>query len=218
MKRLLLVLICCSVVVASGVIHGHWTGRWESSQALEEALARVPDVPMTFGNWHGEGLEVDPAPYAQAGAQSYWMRRYQHAKTGEAVSVILMCGRGGRLAVHTPDVCYQGAGYQLVGQPKKTTITVKDSASAEFWTGSFVKDNNPAVGRLQVYWTWGSDNHWQAPDVPRFTFRGQPFLYKLYVIRQCTAENEVADGGPTLDFLRELVPQLDTTLFSGSPP
>jgi hypothetical protein len=199
------------------LIHGNWTGRWYASEALEEALPRVHAVPMTIGDWQGEDLSVDAEAYAQAGAQAYWMRRYKHISTGATVSVILMCGRGGKMSVHTPDVCYQGAGYGLVGQPKRVTIAVTGAPEGEFWTGGFAKEKTGGAA-LRLYWAWGAGGRWQAPDVPRFTFRGQPFLYKLYVIREHVTGAETPEAGPAVNFLQQLLPQLDKTLFSGSSP
>jgi len=218
MIRFLLLLLCCAVVVGSGLIHGHWSGRWHSTRALDEALVRVPEVPLTVGDWQGEDVPVEPQPYAQAGAHAYWMRRYHNAKTGDAVSVILMCGPSGRLAVHTPDVCYQGAGYELVGQTKKITVALGGTGAAEFRTGAFSKDKNPAGSQLRLYWAWSAAGPWQAPDLPRIPFRGEPVLFKLYLIRQFTPGAEAPDSGPAVALLQQLLPELNKTLFSDSPP
>jgi hypothetical protein len=204
------------MVLFSGFVYGLWTDRWQSSQALEEALERVSLVPMTVGDWRAEDLDVDPEMFAAAGAQKYWMRQYRQEATGEVFSVILMCGRGGKMAVHTPDVCYRGAGYEQVGSSQRLTIPLADSAPAEFWTGNFMKGNSLAAGKLRLYWTWGAAGRWQAPDVPRFTFRGQPALFKLYVIHQTDAEAAKSDAA--VPFLQQLMPQMGTILFNDLPP
>src|SRR5262249_2166850 len=158
--------------------HGVWTNRWQSSEALDEALARVDDVPKAFGSWQAEDEEVDADLFARAGAQAFWLRTYRHAQTGETISVILMCGRSGRMAVHTPDVCYKGSGYELSSSAKKINIGPADAPAAEFWTGVFVKEKSVDAGQLRLFWGWSDGGQWQAPTVPRFTFRGLPFLYK----------------------------------------
>jgi Protein of unknown function (DUF3485) len=219
MLRVLPLMVCFAAVLVSGLLHGLWTFRWQPSRALEEAVQRVPEVPLVIGDWHGEELPTDPAVYAQAGAQGYWMRRYRHQATKEIVSVILMCGPGGRMSVHTPDICYQGAGFQMIGSQKAVTIPLKDTAhTAEFWTGHFAKGTTTGAGQLHLYWAWSFAGDWQAPEHPRFTFRGQPVLYKLYVINSWVPRQGSQEQAPGVTFLQQLVPVLQKTLFTPTPP
>src|SRR4051812_26867673 len=97
------------VLLASGLVHGFWTQRWQSSQALDAAVGRLYSVPLETARWKGTAVEVDPEPYQQARALGYWMRRYTKDGVSGSVTVILMCGRAGHMSVHTPDICYRGA-------------------------------------------------------------------------------------------------------------
>src|SRR5438128_119446 len=100
-KRTLPVVAACGLLVFSGWVHGLWTDRWGRPEALEQALPRVALVPLQIGPWQAQELHPeDPESFRRAGAQEYWVRRYTHAETGASVSVILMCGRAGRMAVH----------------------------------------------------------------------------------------------------------------------
>jgi hypothetical protein len=218
MNRLLLLLVCCGLVLFSGLIHGLWSDRWNSSAALEDALARVPHVPMSVGDWNAENIEVDPVAYAQAGAQKYWMRCYHHVKTGEEISVILMCGRAGKMSVHTPDVCYQGSGYESEEQARRVTIPLSEGPVAHFWTASFAKENSALDGQLRLFWSWSAAGAWEVPDHPRFTFRDQPALFKLYVIRQTPPSAGPPENDPAIPFLQELLPQLGKALFTNLAP
>jgi hypothetical protein len=211
MFRIFPVLTALALVSASGLVYGLWTARWQKSDELVQALARVPEVPHTLAGWKGHDLDVDTEAFHQARAEAYWMRRYE--KNGEAISVILMCGRAGPLAVHTPDVCYRGAGYEMVGRVEPLTVDVPGGASAAFWTARFQKERPGETGQLRLLWSWSHDGTWQAPTWPRLTFAGAPFLYKLYVIRETTSADEPRPGDPTLALLGELLPALDRTLF-----
>lgn len=213
MHRILAVSAAFILVISSGVVNGVWTARWHTSAALQTAVSRVPDVPLVFGDWQGQPLEVDTQALAKAGAQSYWMRRYHNTRTGAVVSSILMCGRSGPMAVHTPDVCYSGAGYRLESQPQRVTLTVPGLAdSAQLWTGRFRKDNIAAEGGLRLWWSWSAAGDWQAPDNPRFTFRGQRPLYKLYVIEE-VAEAGLPEQEAGTAFFQDFLPALQKALF-----
>lgn len=218
LSRLLAVLTLLLLITLAGLVHGVWSSRWHTSEELQQALERVPRVPREFGSWRGKDQEVDPQMYLQAGAHAYWMRRYENTRTGTAVSVILMCGRFGPMSVHTPEVCYQGAGYELTGPATRVQVPLGDNNPATFWTGRFRKGQLDLVGQMRLYWSWNATGMWEAPDQPRLTFRGQPVLYKLYVLRELTTGAEAADTDPAVAFLGEFLPVAQKLLFPGLTP
>src|SRR5687767_10215753 len=97
-------LIALAILVVSGLVHGYWAERWTPSVALQEAAARVDQVPLEVGTWKAKTLDSDAATFFQAGAQTYWTRLYSAPGHKTPVLVILMCGRAGRMSVHTPEV------------------------------------------------------------------------------------------------------------------
>jgi hypothetical protein len=209
MTRLLPALTALTLLLTAGLLHGLWSERWRPSGALEEAASRLHGVPLEFGDWQGKDVEADAEAFAQAGARSYWARSYTHRHGDDAVLVILMCGRAGKMAVHTPEVCYRGAGYDVLDTPAHAVL--RDDADDEFgtfWNARFAKQAG-ATGELRLYWAWGDGAGWQAPTNPRWEFRGRDFLYKLY------ASHERAGSGDTdvtADFLRQLLPELHKVL------
>ena len=199
MTRLLPALTALTLLVVTGVVHGVCTERWRPSDALEQAATRVASVPLEIGDWQGKNLDVDAEAFAQAGARSYWARTYTRPG-GDSVLVVLMCGRPGKMAVHTPEVCYGGAGYELFEAPAATVM--RDPGGVErgvFWSARFSKQAGGSD--LRLYWAWGDGAEWQAPANPRWTFRGRPFLYKLY------ASHEISPG-QTVDATGELLSEL----------
>jgi hypothetical protein len=142
------------------------------------------------------------------------MRSYRNLRHNGTVTVILMCGRAGRMSVHTPEVCYRGAGYEMHGAPAPLTVKSEGSGQQDtLWTARFTKHAGVAAD-LRLYWAWNADGAWQAPASPRWTFRGEPFLYKLYVSQDgqdATGSGEAAHG-----FLRRFLPEAREFLFSTS--
>jgi Protein of unknown function (DUF3485) len=198
-----------TVLLVSGLVHGFWTQRWHTAEALDSAVARLYAVPLKAGSWHADNIEVDPEPYKQARAVGYWMRRYTKEGSTEAISVILMCGRAGHMAVHTPDICYRGAGYEMVSEPAKFRLPGR--GDFEFWTATF-RPTKAGGADLELYWSWRAGDSWLAPTSPRLTFGGRPYLYKLYVVRE--QAGDAAQGPVMADFLAQLMPELEGALFS----
>jgi hypothetical protein len=204
MTRLPWWLTALALLLAAGLAHGLLAERWRPSGALEQAVARMDRVPLDIGEWQGQPVEVDEAAFAQAGARGYWARAYTNRR-GEVVLAVLMCGRAGKMAVHTPEVCYRGAGFDLLGAPASVAVRDEDGEeAARFWTARFAKQGS-AGGSLRLYWAWGDGDTWQAPANPRWEFRGRPLLYKLYVSHERAG---TGDADPALDFLRQLLPAL----------
>jgi hypothetical protein len=214
------IVAAVGLLLFSGLVHGLWTDRWQSPESLDAAVARVERVPLTIGDWKGHTLgapDVDPEAFAQAGALGYWMRRYVHPRDGQEVTAILMCGRRSRIAVHPPEVCYRTAGYDQIDPAVPIPIKSDKGATepAEFRTTLFTAPGNgPAAKPLRIFWSWNATGEWQAPGGDaRWTFRGVPFLYKLYVVHEVAGRGGLADSDAGAAFLRQLIPELDRSLF-----
>jgi hypothetical protein len=215
MRKTLPLLTGLALLSLAALVHGVWTGRWEASHALEGASARVREVPLAFGDWQGQELPPDREAFARAGASGYWMRVYRNGQTGEAVTVLLMCGRAGKMAVHTPDLCYGGAGYEVVGEPAREAVPAT-SPPAQFWAARFRKPGPAGDSSLRIHWGWSARDAWEAPARPRWHFAGAPFLYKLYIVRDATADGPGGDA--SLLFLETFLPELEKTLFRPNRP
>lgn len=185
------------------------------STQLDEAAARVSRVPMVVGDWQGQELDSDEAVFEQAGAKAYWTRTYVHRRTKESVLVILMCGRWGKISVHTPEVCYGGAGYELRDQPIPFTVrSAASDAPSQLWTAQFKKRAGVPT-QLRLYWGWSVQEVWEASASPRWRFFGQPFVYKLYVSHNVEGQpNLTPQTDPAADFLRKFVPEMNRVLYA----
>lgn len=196
-----------SLLILSGVLYHALAS---DSAQLDPAAARVAEVPMTVGVWQGHDETTDDTAFAQAGAKGYWMRTYTHRDTKASVLAILMCGRAGKMAVHTPEVCYRGAGYELQTDARPLAL---DNERGKLWTAAFTKAGKTPT-QLRLYWGWNARGSWDAPTSPRWQYRSEPFLYKLYVSRDVTnIASGTLENDPATEFLRDLVPVLEKTLF-----
>jgi hypothetical protein len=206
-------LTALGVVLCTGLVHGLWTQRWADNRDLEEAAARLERVPVDVGDWHGEDLGIDAVKLARAEAAGYLFRRYTNRGTGQSVNVMVLCGRFGPLSVHTPDVCFGGAGYATLGSATRVSVAADGGAPvADLWAARFEKKTGPVAQGLRALWSWSTGRGWQAPDYPRLVFRAAPVLYKLYVVRELARPDEPLDDEPGTALLRDLLPQLDAAL------
>src|SRR3954470_6830087 len=104
MSRTTAALFASAVLIGTGLVHGRWTDRWTPAAEPAVAAARFNAIPMTLGEWDGHP-EGKPTA-ADATLAGTLQRRYVNRRTGEAVSVYLVCGRPGPAAIHTPEACY----------------------------------------------------------------------------------------------------------------
>ena len=95
MYRAATIVIALAILAGGGLAHGLLAERTQSSPILADAAARVSQVPLEIGDWHGQNIDTDSEPFAQTGALSHWTRSYVHSGRQTALLVILMCGRSG---------------------------------------------------------------------------------------------------------------------------
>jgi hypothetical protein len=208
MPQKIAVAAAVAAVVLGGLAHRWWTDRQDNAPAVAEAAAKVQRLPLTVGAWRGEPRQLDAADTARAGYAAAVWRRYEEAKTGRVVSLLLVCGVPARVAAHTPDACYPGAGFEMRGDPTRVTLG-GPAGRGEFWKVHFAPPPSQANGRpLCIYWALAADAGWVAADNPRQTLAHHPVLYKLYLVCELPAGGAAPQGDPCADLARVLLPQL----------
>jgi hypothetical protein len=214
--RLLPLIACSSLLVASGIVHGVWSNRWSVSDELRQASARLEALPQKLGDWEGQPSEVDARQLSVAEAAGHVSRRYVNRRTAAEVSLLVLAGRGGPLAVHQPEICYVGSGFTQLGKKERWEGPADSPVrGSSFWVGRFARTGaDPQT--LRVVHAWSLKGDWLAAEQPRHTFALLPALYKIYVVRQMSAADEPLDKDPALDFLRVAVPALRVCL-NGAP-
>jgi hypothetical protein len=202
------------ILLGSGVVHGLWTDRWQTAAGTAPFVARLADVPRSLGEWDGEDVEL-PAKHLEVGEiDGYLARTYVNRRTGGGVSMTLLCGRPGPIAVHTPDVCYAGNGLELMAPPAKHVVTDPVTGEpVEFWVAQFRGGDAGVPTYLRVFWSWDPDGHWRASTSPRLDFARYPALYKMYVSHRMASPDEPLAKDPCTELLPRLLPELRRALF-----
>jgi hypothetical protein len=215
MTRTLPVVAALALVLACGLVGGRWAARGSKPLEVEAAVARLDRIPEVIGDWRGRpAMALDRRVLAMAEIAGYVSRRYEDRRSGAAVSLLVVCGRPGPIAVHTPDICYPGAGFAAVGPPAPQAI-----GPAEFQVAIFGKPAAAVPTYLRVFWSWkawGGGRRWQTPGNPRLVFAPAAALYKLYVVREMASAREPMAADPGREFLRALLPELERALTPGA--
>lgn len=214
MNRILITLLAASLILGAGLLHGKIIDRWGDSHEMNDAVARLQNLPASFGEWTSQAYELNPRHLQVAEIKGYVTRQYVHKRSGERISILLICGRPGPISVHTPDVCYQGAGYKMGTKVKQMQKDPGTSQVSEFWAARFTKEPQPAP--LNILWTWSDGGRWIAPDNPRLQFYRSKVLFKMYFSREAKSLNAPVVDEVTQSFMTEFFPVLQKTL-NGQP-
>lgn len=195
-------------LIVCGIVHGFWTDRWAPPVETRTAAARLDTVPMELGDWFGEAIEVKEGE-AGRGVAGCIKRRYVQRSTGAAVSIVLVCGRPGPVAIHTPEVCYGANGF-LIGSKDRAEV---GASGDNLWKADALRTSASEETRLRVYWAWNGGDGWRASPDARRQFVRAPVLHKLYVVRELSSLSETSRAEPCEEFLRVLLPELRKRLF-----
>lgn len=210
MKTYLLGLIGGGLIVSSllvGVVHGRLTNRWGIQPDMAEAGRRLKSVPADFGDWRMSSeskLEDRIAEMLQC--EGSLTRVYENTRTGQKVSVFLIVGPSGPVAVHTPEICYSSKDYRITDDRVKYTFDDQQ----DLWDLR-LKANQAGAPPIRVMYAWTNDGNWDATANPRFAFGGRPLLYKIQLAGPIPSESGETDA--CRDFLAGFLPALRPHLY-----
>jgi len=209
------VTIAAGLTILSGLWHGTISHRWQATPSLLDAVASLESLPQEFGVWKAEhSFELDPEVGAILQCSGYVHRRYVNQENGQSVQVFVVLGPPGPISVHTPEVCYSGAGYSTQSETKTMTIEGSDGSRDQFHWVNLQRDED-ASSRLTVGYGWTTGDQFVAPDSPRWTFRNAPYLYKIQWAAHHTPSTTASPRESSPDdpevfqsFVRDLLPVL----------
>jgi hypothetical protein len=218
MKYVLTSLVAVLLLVGGRAIEDRWKDESGS------VSVRLDGIAHKLEGWDGHDHDLEGQQASWAQLSGYINREYVHAATGRRVAVLLVWGRPDPVSQHTPDQCYPSAGFKPANEMVREAIDAEPPrAAAEFFVRDYAKPG-PDPRRLRIYWAWNADGHWQAPDDPHdalarhrqyYTYGGG-VLFKLYVIREVTGEDDARDAETSKEFLRLILPEFRRELFPGS--
>ncbi len=212
--RPLAILSAFALIAITGVVHGLWSNRWQKSEELAQAKARLDRLSMNLGEWRSRSQTISEASAAKAELTGYVRRLCTHPERSTQVGMLLMCGAPGPISVHTPQYCYSGAGYEMIGEPRLFDLNLKDGGKAKLFTARFHKPKSPGTPPLRIFWTWNDGQGWRAPEFPRWTFRRAPALFKLYVMREMRSLDEPLNRDACIPFMLDALPRFQSELFN----
>jgi hypothetical protein len=194
MFRSLHMLVALLLIIGTGLAHGLWTHRWLHTDEPQASAARLNQLPLEFGTWRGMDSPVPPSALAIGEIVNYKQRRYFNRATGAEFTVLVVCGKPGPISVHTPEVCFPGAGFRMIGEPSAVSLALGDDfPQAEFRTARFQKQNSTEKVEMEAFWSWTTDGHWEAPSYPRLTYGRFPALFKVYIIRMVNSNRDAPE-------------------------
>jgi hypothetical protein len=202
-----------ALVAIVTVVQGTWTDRWGKAcdgAALEQD-ARILEkaFPQRFGDWEFDAdFQADPKELERAGAVGHVARTYRNVRTKTRVSAFVVCATGYNASGHTPDRCYPASGFEIAETEHRHTVPLPDGGKAEAWTGTFRKPGQT----LRIFWTYGGDGRWLAPQLARIELADRDAVYKLYAIIDETQIKTAQSMQECVDFLAALLPALDTAV------
>jgi hypothetical protein len=221
MRRTLPLLVGIALVLAVGVAHGLWTERWGSSPQLHAAAARLEhEQPGNLGPWLAKPAELPSADaLRRAGVERAWACTYTHRYSRRTVTVLVLCGRAGPLTKHRPEHCYPGAGYEMTAAPTSLPIVPAPNTPVDlFRVAAFTRHDVTGDAQFRIFWSWYAGGSWQAPESPRWSFARQPYLVKLYVLRELPERPESPEQDPAIDLIKRLTPELSRILKAEGTP
>lgn len=228
------------IVVVSGILHGRQTHRWSDPPPLDAFVARLKNVPEKFDDWSGTPTRFMDDLRAH-GIEEYVLIDYYNNRGTEKYQVLIVVGRPGPIASHTPDVCYRGEGFTTNSEPKRTDFTIKEDGPNRGRTYPLfelkLRPPNTRVldYELEVRWAWMPPSKGlMAPESPRVEFADQQALYKVYVIHKKpvsasaqlpsnstapvpTAPTSKAPVNDASAFLSKFLPRLEAALKDPEP-
>ena len=209
-------LLLASTVVA-GIVHRQMTNSWKLSPTSRVAGERLAGaLPQDFGNWRFDHqTEFDPAVLKILEQPVYLSRVYQNVQTGDTVTVAVIVGHPGPVAVHTPEICYSSRDYSVAGDRTTQVIAAADGRQHRLWRLS-LEANQADELPLTVLYGWTTGTEWEATERPRYAFGGLSHLYKIQVAAVAPQRRGDSDFDPAQDFLTGFLSQLQPQLVESS--
>ena len=93
------------------------SGIGESGNAQGRSSQADAPIPTRIGDWVGRDVPLSPRTLELLGTDRVINRAYLHP-SGDRVHLCLVRSSGDRRALHPPEVCYRGWGYEICGRQR----------------------------------------------------------------------------------------------------
>ena len=167
---------------------------------------KVQDLPMTFGEWKGEDIALDPELFKAIGAKMVVNRQYRdrHNQVASLHLAVFDEVDGVTCIPHPPEMCYPGAGWTF--QEAKNISLDKDSATES--VARFQPIERRGEAGYLLYWYHFNGSTYYNKDGQRNLFlacRGRPVRTPIVKVLLQTSAASPADAEAALKSLGEKV-------------
>jgi len=180
-RFLALTLLGLLLTAATGYAYGRLSQRWGPSVDMVAAGDHLRTLPRQVGDWrmlNEQELEESVAKMLEcAGSVT---RDYINQKTGDKVTMFIVVGPPGPIAVHTPEVCYSSRQYKITEKRQRATFAAAGARPNTLWQTT-MQSKRIATDNLRVYFGWSQGDRWEAASNPRYRFGADPMLYKIQI-------------------------------------
>ena len=180
-------VVAVYVLLFAGTLAGGLVQRRSSfgtppEQLLDQAAHKLArPLPDRLGEWRLlQETELEERVADMLRCPAYVNRVYVHDQTGDRVSVIVLVGPSGPIAVHTPEICYSSRDFRIVSERVPSSLGGDQESSQTFWEVGFESTDLSAT-HLRVLYAWSDGSRWNASQQPRWEYGSLPYLYKIQV-------------------------------------
>jgi hypothetical protein len=209
-RFLVLVTIGVVLTVSAGYVYGRYSLRWGPSVDLVAAGEHLRTMPEKMGKWQMvDELSMKESTVKMLQCAGYVNRRYINQETGDAISIALIVGPPGPIAVHTPEVCFSSRAYTILDSKGTLSLDGSSGNSHSFWKSTF-QPNHIDADQLRVYYAWATrpkdagSATWKAMTRGRYRYGAEPLLYKLQIAGSLVRDGSVVGQDASKQFLEVL--------------
>ncbi len=183
MKTAMAMAVAALITVASSWLQPGQLYEQTPDDVLLGEAQRLDGFPTAFGHWQYEqdGVDLPAKVQQELGLAKYVSRIYRNPETDQKVGVLVMVGNPGRLVRHPPDICYSNRGSRSLAA--EGADIDDEGRTHHFRVLSYASDNPlEPNGQFVVAYGHAAGGEWDTPRYPRYTYGGEPYLYKMQVL------------------------------------
>jgi len=195
-------LVVIALLMSSAVVHGSIDGRWSAKKNLKAQGERLSTLPESAGDWKLiDKPEMDESALQILQCHGWDQRKYRNETTGQIITVAVLFGPRGPIAVHTPEVCFDSIGTEQTRDRRVESIPT-GKENHQLWSVEFSRKDS-LDDNFESWYGWSDGGAFHASKLPRVWMTST--LYKI----QLSGPSGNGADQPIQDFLGEFLPQLE---------
>jgi len=170
--------LIAGVTIVAVVFPSILEGKSRLGISSKNAQEMLDSFPKQLGDWQCTSDErLTPEVERTLRCYGYINRVYWNPQLGVHVSLAILCGPRGPMAVHTPEICYSSRGRTAIGEPQEITGNAETQGNS-FWRLPF-KQARSENADLEVWYAWSDGGEWIASSRPRYWMTDSLFKIQL---------------------------------------